>query len=45
MGECSLDFISISDRPFVFLVGEGLFFQQLKTVFFLNKVEAFYYFL
>ena len=35
-----LDFLTW-DRPFGFLVGEGLFFQQLKLDFLSDKVKAF----
>ena len=41
MEECSLYlFLLIRDRPFVFVVGEGLFFQQYKLELF-GEVKAF----
>ena len=42
MEECSLYlFLLIRDRPFVFVVGEGLFFQQYKLELF-GEVKAFF---
>ena len=54
MAQCSLDLIFlVRDRPFVFLVGGGgggvgggqglIFFLQLKLVFFIDKVKAFFF--
>ena len=42
MKECYLYFFLITDSPFVFLMGEGLFFSNsFKQDFFSRKVNAF----